>query len=57
MIDIRNDYGFPVIDKFQAAKEYAFAARERNKPICDCDTCKQIELLPSVIQLVERWKS
>lgn len=52
----RNVYGFPIIDKLAAAKAYAAAAKERNKPACDCKTCKEIELLPSVIRLTQRWQ-
>jgi hypothetical protein len=55
MTEARNQYGFPIIDRTEQAKAYAAAVRERNKPTCDCPTCREKELLPAVIQLTEGW--
>lgn len=57
MIDQRNQYGYPVIDKYEAARQYAAQAKERNAPKCDCATCREIELLPAVQRITQRWKS
>lgn len=56
MDDIRNAYGFPLIAKLEAAKIYAAQAKERNKPQHQCDACREREMLPAVIQLLERWQ-
>lgn len=55
LTDTRNDFGFPVVDKLKAAKEYAAAVRERNAPACDCKTCREIELLPAVQRILVNW--
>lgn len=41
----------------EAARQYAAAAKERNKPACDCEPCREKELLPAVQQITQRWKS
>lgn len=51
----RTQYGFPVIDRAEQARIYAAEARERNKPKCDCDACRRIELEPAIVQLVRNW--
>jgi hypothetical protein len=57
IIDIRNEYGFPVPTKLDVAKQYAAEAKERNKLPCDCETCRMKELEPAVVQLVRRWST
>lgn len=37
------------------AKQYAAAVRERNKPECDCETCRRERLLPIVMQMTKNW--
>jgi hypothetical protein len=51
----RNDYGYPVIDRHQAARDYAAQVRERNQQECERITCKQIELLPAVQRILVNW--
>ncbi|SNT33475.1 hypothetical protein SAMN06265795_12625 [Noviherbaspirillum humi] len=57
--ETRNEWGFPIVpaEKFQSAKAYAAGAKERNKPVCTCLTCRQIEMLPSVQRLTQNWRS
>jgi hypothetical protein len=43
-------------DRLTYAKQYAEAAKQRNTPPCQCERCKQEELLPGVMQLVQRWR-
>jgi hypothetical protein len=38
------------------AKQYAAAVRERNKPDCDCETCRRERLLPIVMQIAANWQ-
>ena len=54
-METRNQYGFPVVDRLEQAKEYAAAAKERNAQRCDCETCRQVEMLPAVIRITEKW--
>jgi hypothetical protein len=53
--DIRNAFGYPVGLRLSKAQQYAAAVRERNQPPCQCETCRQIELLPAVQRITERW--
>lgn len=39
----------------QEARKYAAEAKERNKPACQCDACKQAEMLPAVLRIVANW--
>lgn len=57
MFDERNDYGFPVLDKLEKARAYAAEAKERNKPGCECETCRMKEKEPGVIQLLQNWRT
>lgn len=54
--DILNVRDLPMMMRREIAKEYAAAARERNKPPCGCEACQMKELEPAVIQLTQRWK-
>lgn len=56
MTETRNEYGFPVVDKIERAKQIAAAAKARNTPPCPCPTCRHIELLPAVQRITENWK-
>lgn len=56
-LEQRNEYGFPVVSKLEKAKAYATAAKARNQPPCNCDTCRQIEMLPAVINITKNWSS
>lgn len=53
--DIRNQYGFPIVDKLQQAQQYAADVRERRQQVCTCETCQQEDRLAGVIQLTEKW--
>lgn len=53
--EIRNEYGFPVVDRFEAAKQYAAQAKERNKLPCNCAICREREMLPAVINITNNW--
>lgn len=55
MIETRNQYGFPVADRLERAKEYAAQARQRNRLPCNCPTCRQMEMLPAVLQITNNW--
>lgn len=57
MKEQRNTFGFPVIDKLEAAKKYAAAVRLRNTTPCACVTCKQIEMLPVVQKITNNWRN
>lgn len=46
----------PAQDRLTYAKQYAEAAKQRNAPGCQCERCKQDELLPGVQQLTQRWR-
>lgn len=54
--ETRNEFGYPVADKLESAKQYAAAARERNQPPCPCDACRMNELLPAVQNIINNWK-
>lgn len=54
-LEARNDYGFPVVDRVEQAKQYAAEAKARNTPPCDCETCRQVEMLPAVIRITNNW--
>lgn len=57
MIDERNEYGFPVVHAdLERARQYAAEARERNKPACQCQTCRLQELEPAVMNITQNWK-
>lgn len=43
-------------ERLNNARQYAEQARQRNDPGCQCERCKQDELLPGVQQLVQRWR-
>lgn len=51
-VETRNQYGFPIVERLEAAKQYAAAAKERNKPDCTCETCKRIALLPAIQNII-----
>lgn len=53
--DIRNQWGFPIITRFEWARKYAEEAKQRNKPKCDCESCREKELLPAVMQITQNW--
>lgn len=55
MIETRNEYGFPVVDKVARAQAYAAEARQRNRLPCNCPTCRQMEMLPAVLQITKNW--
>lgn len=55
MNDIRNQYGYPIVSKHEWARQYAAAAKERNKPPCNCAECRMRELEPAVVRITERW--
>lgn len=58
MFEERNEFGFPIVlAKREAALAYAAEAKERNKPECECDLCKQAAMLPTVQRIIENWKS
>ena len=57
MIEQRNEYGFPIPPKLEAAKKYAASAKERNKPPCACEQCRIKELEPVVIQITNNWRT
>lgn len=52
-----TEYDHPVADQSRIdwAHKYAAQVRERNKPPCQCDNCKRLELEPAVLQLVNNW--
>lgn len=56
MTDRRNAYGFPILFRIERAKQYARAAKERNKPQCECEACRMKELEPAVVRITERWQ-
>lgn len=43
--------------KFERARKYAAEAHARNTPPCDCEPCKQAEILPAVIQITTNWRN
>jgi hypothetical protein len=48
MNEIRNQYGFPVMEKREWAQQYAAEARIRNEPECQCGPCVRERLLPVI---------
>lgn len=39
----------------ERARQYAAEVRERNKPDCNCETCRRERLLPMVMQMAQNW--
>lgn len=57
MMDERNEFGFPVMSRLEAAKQYAAEAKERNKQPCDCEPCRIREAEAAVIRLTQNWRA
>lgn len=56
MSNERNQYGFPVVDKFEAARIMASEARQRiEQAPCNCRECIATRNLPSVLRILSRW--
>lgn len=41
---------------FEKARRYAAEAKERNKPVCDCESCRYLADLERVKQLTTNWR-
>jgi len=52
----RMPTGFPPLSQAERAKQYAAAARLRNKPECQCELCCEHRMLPAVLNIIEARK-
>lgn len=53
MIETRNDYGFPVLERAKALAAEVIA-RKAEAP-CDCKECIKAQNLPAVQRLLAKW--
>lgn len=51
---MRDSNGYPIELRAIRAQEYAAAAKERNHPQHQCQTCQQQEKLPAVMRILAR---
>lgn len=52
--ETRNQYGFPIVDRREIAKQYAAEAKARNQPDCNCQLCVRERLLPAVLNITSK---
>jgi hypothetical protein len=55
MIEVRNAYGFPIVERFKKAQQYAAEVRARKPGPHHCQACRMNEMLPAVQQITKNW--